>query len=301
MKYTLASVVFLLTLCSCKEDTNIIDGIKSSIHESTSEVQKLDFNKTKFKDRAEELMYIREYIKQELPEKLMREQPKGLRDAQYYYMSMGKDYTLHETAVKIVDTIKATQAIMITVMQKELSLNETKELIKNTDLRKHKFVGEFDATTESNHRLNTDMQHTIKEKELIKIYPNIRNNFTEYHTEYYASSNKQIKLIYKIEHIPTTEMVVNNGTEMSGENEFQEKSVDGTFISAGTNYYIKGEYVGEGSFEGVAYNVSGGVYGTVSWRYMYDNSISLRVETEESSKDYDLAFVAKSTTVKSAQ
>lgn len=180
MKYTLASVVLLLTLCSCKEDTNIINGIKSSIHESTSEAQKLDFNKTKFKDRAEELMYIREYIKRELPEKLMREQPKGLRDAQYYYISIGKDYTLHETAVKIIDTTKATQTIMLTVMQKQLSLNEAKKLIKNTDLRNNKFVSEFDTTAESGHKVNTNMQHTIKEKELIKIYPNIRNNFTEY-------------------------------------------------------------------------------------------------------------------------
>lgn len=299
MKFKLITILLVLILCSCKEDTNIINEIKSSLNESSSEARKLDFNKTQFKDRAEELMYISEYLKQELPAKFLREQPKAIKDGQYYYIAIGKDYTLHEVAVKVIDSIQMTQTLMLTIMQKQLSLNKTKELLKQWDLRNQKYISDFNADTESNNTFNNDMQYAYEEKELIKIYPNVKSNFAEYHTEHYASNNKQIKFIYKVEHIAITEMVITDESDLSTEDEFQYGSINGTLLISGTNYSVKGGYEAEGNFEGIAYNINGDVYATLSWSYMYDNSISVRVNTENNSKDYDLAFIAKSTTIKS--
>lgn len=294
MKYKFITGILLLALYSCKQESKVIDEIKNSVSESITEAQKLDFDRTKFENRAEELTYIREYLKQELPDKLLREQPKRLQDAQYYFISIGKDYTLRETAIKVLDTIKATQTIMHNVVKQELSLSATKELIKNTDLSNQKYSHTFDNDTES----NTGNSNFINEiQELAKIYPNTKRDFSVYHTENYQSQDKQIRLNYKIEHIAINEMEVTDTTGFTTVDEFNNGSIDGTLVIFGINYSVKGEYVGEGSFEGIVYYISGGSYATVSWRYMYDNSISIQVETKDSRKDYELVFVSKSTPI----
>ncbi|MFL9837102.1 hypothetical protein ABS768_06295 [Flavobacterium sp. ST-75] len=68
---------------------------------STSSVIDLDtLTETKFADRSEELIYIREYLELKLPEIILKENPEYFRDAQYTFISYGKDYTLLELARK---------------------------------------------------------------------------------------------------------------------------------------------------------------------------------------------------------
>lgn len=291
MKRKFVTGLLLLALCSCKEDSKVIDEIKNSVSESISEAQKIDFNKTKFKDRAEELTCIREYLKQELPDKLLREQPKQLQDAQYFFISIGKDYTLRETAIKVLDTIKATQTIMHTVVKQDLSLSATKKLIKNTDLSSPAYRTTF-SNDSANFSVNT--QYINEVEELTKIYPNKKSNFTHYHSENFISKDKPVKLTYKVEHLPITEMEASENPNPSPEEEYQDGSIDGTIVISRNKYYVKGGYVGEGNFEGVAYDLNGDIFGILSWSYGTGNHLSMRVTTQKNSTDYDLILMSKS-------
>lgn len=117
----------LLIFLACKKGIEINFENKSLVN---SEIQEKNFNKTNFKDRAEELIYIREYLKYKLPLILIEKAPDIVKEAQYELIAMGENPTLYEAALRTRSYEWEYQRCMFMIMESNYSFKEVKEQLE---------------------------------------------------------------------------------------------------------------------------------------------------------------------------
>ena len=91
------TVCLLITFLSCKKE----NSFKTEQNSNETEIKKSvinDFSKTDFNDRAEELVYIREYLNYKLPIILVDKKPDQMKKVQYELISRGENPTIQEAA-----------------------------------------------------------------------------------------------------------------------------------------------------------------------------------------------------------
>lgn len=121
----------LFFLVACKKDLgNIFDSLTKVDTLVTYELSEEQFNKRDFKDRAEELIYIREYIEYKLPLLIIEKQPDVAKKAQYELISMGENPTLEEATKKTLIYRNEYQYFMYKILDKEYSFLEVKNMLE---------------------------------------------------------------------------------------------------------------------------------------------------------------------------
>lgn len=135
-KYLIFGILFLFVACK-KEDK--INSENNTLVNSIVEENK--FDKTDFKDRAEELIYIREYIKYKLPLIIIEKYPDLAKKAQYELISRGENPTLEDAVKKTLKYHNRYNAFMSMAQYDNYSFSEIKSKMesyrvdKNTTIR----------------------------------------------------------------------------------------------------------------------------------------------------------------------
>lgn len=98
------TVIFciLLIFVSCKYDRDKLEDKKSTFSDKDSLLitNANEFNQTNFKDRAEELIYIREYLKHRLPQIIIEKEPDLIKSLQYELIAEGENPSLTDVALR---------------------------------------------------------------------------------------------------------------------------------------------------------------------------------------------------------
>ena len=97
-KYLIFGLLILLIACK-KNETVSLDNLLKTEKDSLV-IKDEKFDKTNFKDRAEELIYIREYLKYKLPLIIIKQNPDLVKKAQYELISNGENPTLVDAALR---------------------------------------------------------------------------------------------------------------------------------------------------------------------------------------------------------
>ncbi|MFD2601761.1 hypothetical protein [Flavobacterium suzhouense] len=135
MKYIIIIVVSVF-LFSCngvsdrKEGNLSTDGKIASKGKDSDEV---DFSKTKFTDRGEELIYIRKYIEYRLPKILIEAEPEKMEEALEDLVGRGKDVTLEEAVKYTWMYDGAYNRLWYLVTQDNLSFDAVKRMLYSYD------------------------------------------------------------------------------------------------------------------------------------------------------------------------
>lgn len=120
------SLYLICFLGSCNYGNRDIDSQnpKSIVN---SKVNDLDFTKAKFSNRAEELIYIREYLKYKLPVILVNKFPEEMKKAQYELISRGENPSLEEAAIKSLHFHNLYDPYMSIIISENLSFVDIKK------------------------------------------------------------------------------------------------------------------------------------------------------------------------------
>lgn len=137
MKKSYLIVGLLFFLVSCKKDLgNIFESLIEKDTLTTFESSEEKFNKSDFKDRAEELIYIREYIEYKLPLLIIEEYPDVAKKAQYELIARGENPTLEEATKKTYYYYNNYQSLMWKILNEEYSFLEVKKILENGYFKK---------------------------------------------------------------------------------------------------------------------------------------------------------------------
>ncbi|MDV6169370.1 hypothetical protein R1T16_13120 [Flavobacterium sp. DG1-102-2] len=135
MKYIIIIVVSVF-LFSCDGVSNRKEGNLSTDGKTASkgrEGDTVDFSKTKFTDRGEELIYIRNYIEYRLPKVLIEAEPAKMEEALEDLVGRGKDVTLEEAAKYTWMYDGAYNRLWYLVTQDNLSFDAVKKMLYSYD------------------------------------------------------------------------------------------------------------------------------------------------------------------------
>lgn len=133
-KILISSVILLILITACKKNggiTNFTITEKDTLNLNNEK----GFSKNNFKDRAEELIYIREYLKYKLPKIMIDEDIEYVKKAQYSLISDGENPTLEEAASRTIKYSNKYEAYMNLIIMDKLSFMVVKrQLESNGDL-----------------------------------------------------------------------------------------------------------------------------------------------------------------------
>lgn len=130
----------LLVLISCKKEG--VESIESTTNKDSLTEQTNDFSKTEFKDRAEELVYIREYLNYKLPKILVAQNPEQIKKIQYQLIANGENPTLEEAAKKSVSFSNKYEIYMNLIISEKTSFAEVKKQLESSGKLDFKFQNE---------------------------------------------------------------------------------------------------------------------------------------------------------------
>lgn len=128
-----AFIAFIL-LISCKkmEELNFINSAEitnDTTANSYTKEKKID--KTTFKDRAEELIYIREYLEYKLPLIMIKEDAEYVKKAQYELIAMGQNPDLSEAARKTISYNDKYKYLMSVIIEDNWKFRDVKYQLEN--------------------------------------------------------------------------------------------------------------------------------------------------------------------------
>jgi hypothetical protein len=132
------TICILITLLSCKKE----DSIKIEQKLSKNEIGKpenTDFSRTQFKDRAEELIYIRQYLNYKLPIILINKNPDQMKKAQYELISRGENPTIEVSAKRSLHFSNLYEPYMNLIISENLSFKNVKEQLETKGELKFEF------------------------------------------------------------------------------------------------------------------------------------------------------------------
>ena len=141
MKRFLFISVTLLFFC-CKKDNelapikNLVKDKQDSLLQSNEDVGKT-FKESKnellnFKNRAEELIYIREYLKENLPKAILKTNPKLVEKAQQELIILGDNPTLEDAAKKTIAYSNYYKGYMDLIASTKMPFKEVKKQLETT-------------------------------------------------------------------------------------------------------------------------------------------------------------------------
>jgi|SRR5690554_1641721 len=212
MKIKLLSILLILISLGCQPNSKTNDTEKAVT--STNE-NSLNFEKTDFADRPEELKYIREYLKYKLPTILVSEYPEKMRKAQLELVASGKDVSLEAATEYTLQYSNNYEWLISYFNDNNISFKEAKWSLDNYSEWKEKRKRK--AETE---KINNIIPQ-LKKKTLMSIKDTRKNDFIKsgddyltvanYYDEYYPSSPVKYKIkqldnnIYEISVLPNEE------------------------------------------------------------------------------------------------
>lgn len=126
----LLSICFVCLLCSCNYGNRSNDTKNSESIENYKNNDS-DFSKTKFSNRAEELIYIREYLEYKLPIILVKKFPEEMKKAQYELISMGENPSLEEAAKKSLHFHNLYDPYMSIIISEKLNFADIKKQLNS--------------------------------------------------------------------------------------------------------------------------------------------------------------------------
>ena len=125
MKFFLI-VYLLITVFSCKNEKNLKTEQKL-IEKENIKSELNDFSKTEFKDRAEELVYIREYLNYKLPVILVSKEPEQMKKVQYELISRGENPTIEESAKRSLHFSNLYEPYMTYIISENITFKTVKQ------------------------------------------------------------------------------------------------------------------------------------------------------------------------------
>lgn len=135
--------IFLISIAvllfACKKENDIIPNNKleqteqDTVRNSVKIINKEDKkDPVSFKTRAEELIYIREYLKANLPKAILKNNPKLVEKAQQELIIKGYNPTLEEAAKKTIAYSNKYNSYMSLIASTEMPFTEVKKQLDNT-------------------------------------------------------------------------------------------------------------------------------------------------------------------------
>jgi hypothetical protein len=133
MKKT-AIFCLLIVFISCKYDRDKLDDNKSTFSDKDSTSitsSNNEFNQTNFKDRAEELIYIREYLKYKLPQIIIEKDPDLIKTLQYELIAEGENPSLTDVALRTRKYKFEYDRSMSNIINRKYNFKKVKELLES--------------------------------------------------------------------------------------------------------------------------------------------------------------------------
>ncbi|WP_134355998.1 energy transducer TonB [Flavobacterium psychrophilum] len=152
------TLCLLITFLSCKkENSSKIEQKTNEIEIKKSELN--DFSKTDFKDRAEELVYIREYLNYKLPIILVDKKPDQMKKVQYELISRGENPSIEEAAKRSLHFSNLFEPYMSLI----ISENTTFKIVKQQLETKGKL--DFEISKKENQIISEIKEINSEEKD----------------------------------------------------------------------------------------------------------------------------------------
>lgn len=167
----------------CKKDNNLIpnnilkqtqqDSIQNSNTDVGKTFKKQNNEPVNFKNRAEELIYIREYLKENLPKAILRNNPELVEKAQYELIIMGQNPTLEEAAKKTLAYSNYYNRYMSQIATTEMPFIKVKEQLESSgklDFNEYinKEVENYNYNEENNIKHTKTKQEEINKQNITK-------------------------------------------------------------------------------------------------------------------------------------
>lgn len=119
-------VCLLITFVSCKNEKNL--KTEQKLIETENKKSELkEFSNTEFKDRAEELVYIREYLNNKLPLILISKEPEQMKRIQYELISRGENPTIEEAAKRSLHFRNLYEPYMTYIISENIKFKTVKQ------------------------------------------------------------------------------------------------------------------------------------------------------------------------------
>ncbi len=141
MKRFLLIFATLLLLC-CKKDNDLApiknldknkqDSLLQSNEDANNTFKEGKNELLSFKNRAEELIYIREYLKENLPKVILKNNPKLVEKAQQELIILGYNPTMEEAAKKTIAFSNYYEGYMELIVSTKMPFNEVKKQLEST-------------------------------------------------------------------------------------------------------------------------------------------------------------------------
>jgi len=137
-KNIISVFIFFILFTACKKEdaTKLLESIKSAksaLVNSDTLVNENSFNKTDFKDRADELIYIREYLKYKLPRIMINKDIESVKRAQYELITVGENPTLIEAARRTRKYSWDYERYLNLINSYNMSFKEVKKQLESKD------------------------------------------------------------------------------------------------------------------------------------------------------------------------
>lgn len=161
MKKIIIFCLLLISISCKKEGTEKIQNTTSrdSLTEQTN-----DFSKTEFKDRAEELVYIREYLNYKLPKILVAQNPEQIKKVQHQLIANGQNPTLEEAAKKSINFSNKYEIYMNLIISENTSFTEVKKQLESTGKLDFNFQNESPQIIENKDTEQSTENETISQE-----------------------------------------------------------------------------------------------------------------------------------------
>lgn len=188
-------ICILITLLSCKKENSIKTEQKFSENE-VEKPEQIDFSRTVFKDRAEELIYIRQYLNYKLPIILINKKPDQMKKVQYELISRGENPAIEEAAKRSLHFSNLYEPYMNLIISENISFKNVKEQLETNgelDFESSNKNNLIYIVEENKNRENNVLTDTIK-NETKNALKNLLNRKSD--SEPNINSSKR-NIIYK--------------------------------------------------------------------------------------------------------
>ena len=175
-------IVFIGLGCQNKSKTETLPELITK--------KQLDFNKTDFTDRAEELKYIREYLEIKLPEILIEKFPDKMRDAQLELVADGYDVSLKEASKRTYYYSNQFPLMMSNYNENNVSFKDAKWCLDN-----YKECSKREQNKVNEKKIKNIVPR-LKNSTLISIKDTKKNEFIKDFSDDYLTINNHYERYY---------------------------------------------------------------------------------------------------------
>lgn len=190
--FVINAFILIVSCNNSKSDTENVKGgaLEGGYQEANNdEDSNIDFNNPRFKNRAEEIAYIREYANLKFPDIIIEKFPERVEGVQFNLIKSGEDVSLREAAKRSLHYRNEYGSYMDRVVEENISFEKAKWELDN--------YKEYRSLSADNYRkeLIKEMIDKLKEKPIGYINDSKNNLFTD-SSENYLTVEDYIKEKY---------------------------------------------------------------------------------------------------------